>query len=484
MISMAISRKVLGTILIVSFITGGCGKGIPKATGEKAIPVKLQTLESNTLIDSSEFVGTLVAQQNVNLAPKIDGRIAKIFVNYGASVKRGDPIILLEPTQQKEEVNAAVGNVNVQKATLDKTVADLRTIEAQGDAAKAEVANREANVANSVANLANAQETLKTKEADLKSSQAELELAQIEYKRYKFLVDNDVVKLQDLDDRTRTLKTSQQTVQANLKTVEAAKATVQANQASVNAAKAAFKQAKDNLRAAQQRVAAASADINRQKAAISQAEGQLGSVNQDLAFNKVVAPIDGIVGTIPNKVGDILAKGESFTIIANNSVLEMNINIPIGDSSQLRAGLPVEILNQDGKAGVAGNISFISPTVNQNAQAILAKVIFRNDGSLRNNQYVRVRVIWDKKPGLLIPTSAISNVGAQKFIFVAEKEAKGDKLVVRQKPIEVGTIQGQSYQVVSGVDAGQKIAVSRILDLRDGVSITEEPLLQKKTLEQ
>ncbi len=157
--------------------------------------------------------------------------------------------------------------------------------------------------------------------------------------------------------------------------------------------------------------------------------------------------------------------------------MEMNINVPIERSPQLRKGLTAEIIKQDGTAGVVGQISFVSPTVDQNAQSVLAKVIFPNNGTLRNNQYVRVRLIWNRQPGLLIPTSAITNVGAQKFVFVAESDAKKsakNQLVVKQKPITVGNIQDQFYQVLSGINAGERVAVSRILELRDGALITDE----------
>jgi multidrug efflux pump subunit AcrA (membrane-fusion protein) len=100
---------------------------------------------------------------------------------------------------------------------------------------------------------------------------------------------------------------------------------------------------------------------------------------------------------------------------------------------------------------------------------------------------VRVRIIWNRQPGLLIPTSAITSVGSQKFVFVAEKsEPKlGEtSLVVKQKPINVGNIQGQSYQVLSGINAGERVAVSRILELRDGAIIADQSTIKKSVVEQ
>jgi hypothetical protein len=147
----------------------------------------------------------------------------------------------------------------------------------------------------------------------------------------------------------------------------------------------------------------------------------------------------------------------------------------------------VEIIKADGSTGVSGQVTFIAPLVNQGAQAILVKMTFRNDGSLRNNQYVRVRLIWEQKPGVLVPTTAVTSLGSQKFVFVAEqsKPKQGEtSLVVKQKPINVGNIQGQSYQVLSGLDAGERVAVSRILELRDGAIIADERTMKKSVVEQ
>ena len=488
MVNTPFSRQVLGLVLVLSFLTTACGGGEKKqAAAPRAIPVKLQEVEPQSVIDSSDFVGNLVADEFVQLAPQINGRILKVFATYGQAMKRNDPIILLEPTQQQENVNAAVGNVNIQKANLEGSNADLRTVEAQRDAAKSEIVTQQANIANAIANLANSEETTKTREADLRRTQSSLNLAEINYKRSKFLVETGVQPQQDLDNKTTELNNAKDQVDAAQKTVQATKATSQASIASVNASKAALKQPQDNLRAAEQRVAAARAAISRQKASIEQAQGQLGSTSQDLIFNKVVAPIDGIVGNINLKIGDYVRQGESFTTLTNNSLMAMDINVPTERSNQLRKGLIAQIIGEDGQPKVTGDIRFVSPTVDQNAQAILAKVFFPNNGTLRNNQYVRVRIIWNRQPGLLIPTSAITNVGSQKFVFVAEqsKPKQGESsLVVKQKPINVGNIQGQSYQVLSGINAGEKVAVSRILELRDGATITDESTMKKNVVEQ
>ncbi|MBE9241771.1 efflux RND transporter periplasmic adaptor subunit [Synechocystis salina] len=471
---------VFGSMVALALLNTACGGDKPGAGAPKAIPVQLQTLETSSVTDSNEFVGNLVATKFVELAPKIDGRILRIYAQWGQQVNEGDPILLLEPTQQQENVNAAVGNLNIQRSNFQVSEANLRTSESERDAAQSFVTTQEANLARAIADLANSQEVLKTREADLKRAQANLNLAQINFKRSQFLVETGVQPQQDLDNRTTQLEDAKANTEAAQKTVQAAKATVQANQSSVSASRSAVQQAKDNYQAAVQRVNASRATVSSQKGAIEQAQGQLGATSQELIYNRVLAPVSGVVGNLPLQIGDFVRTGQSFTTITNNTEFELDINVPVERYNDLRIGLPVEIVRSDGQAGEVGRISFISPTANRSDQSILAKVIFKNDGNLRNNQYVRVRIIWDRQPGFLIPTTAVTSIGAQQFIFVAQpKNAQSDskegtsgtELVARQTPVVLGGIQGQSYQVISGVKAGERVAVSRILELRDGMAI-------------
>jgi RND family efflux transporter MFP subunit len=483
-----ISQPLVGITLATSLLLNACSEPEKRATGPQAVPVKLQTLKDDNLINSSEYVGTLEARQRVNLAFRTNGRIAKIFVEEGTQVKQGQPIAELEPTQQRDNVSAAVGQVNISKANLSNAEARLRQIQAERDATQTTIAQRKADIAGAKASLLNREAEISSREADLRESIANVALAQKNYERAGFLVNEGAQAQQDLDDRTRALAVARANVDSRRKQRDAAIASRDQARAQIQAAQEAYNNAVKNVSAADQQVGGAAANVNSQRASVSQAQAQLGSISQDLAFTTLKAPISGIVGSfLQKKEGDFISTGEVLTTLTNNEAFNLNISIPTEYQNQLRVGLPVEAVNADNKPGVRGQITFISPNVNQNTQSILTKVTFLNDGSLRNDQYVKVRVIWDEKPGVLVPTTAVTSLGGQKFVFVAEKaktpEGK-ESLVARQKPIQVGTIQGQAYQVVGGIKPGEKVVLTRILDLRNGSAIADESILQKQAVEQ
>lgn len=439
---------------MVSLLTTGCASNEPTARGPQPVEVKLQTLEPATLVDSNAYVGTLEARQRVALAPsRTNGRIKAIFVREGDRVSQGQRLIEIEPQQQQQDLVAATGNLKVAMADLKVAEAEYRQREAERDRAKADVENARA--------------TLASTEAEVQRVQAELTLAEQNYDRAKFLESEDVVPTQTLDDATRTLNATKAQLQSTLKTRDASQQALRAQE--------------NNLQAAERRVEQALANVDSRRSSIVQAQGQQGATAVTLGYNFLEAPITGVIGEFnEKKIGDSVSIGEQITTITDNQVFYLNVNVPVENRNRLRQGLPVELINQDGSPGVQGQITYIAPQVDQNAQSVLVKMAFRNDGSLRDRQYVRARVIWDRQPGVLVPTTAVSSLGGQKFVFLAQPGASQDSLVAKQVPVKVGTIQGQSYQVISGVKPGDRIAVSRILDLRDGRAIKEASLTSSR----
>ena len=434
-------KKLLGASLILCFSLVACGKKQPEAQSFPPALVEVSDLAQSNLTDTSEFLGNLEAKQRVSLAPRVDGRIVQIARQEGDKVKKGDLIVQLQLSREQGEVNAAVSDVNIQQASLSNAEASLRV-------AEADVASAEAAVEQS--------------KADLREQEAELELAAVNLERAKFLVEQGAQSKQDLDDRTRDLN--------------AAKAQTDALKAALNASEKA-------LQASKERVRSALAAVEGERAALNRARSQVGIATENLEFNRVVAPIDGTIGNIIPKTGDYLQAGDRITTITQDDALELNVSVPVERASRLQLGLPVQIVDRQGKEVASSQINFIAPKADPSDRAILVKAVFNNNGTLLDDGFARARIIWSEEPGILVPTDAVSRIAGKSFIFVAEEveQENGEKmLVAKQKPVELGAIQGQSYQVLSGLKPGEKIITSGILNLADGTPITTESLTGSK----
>ena len=191
---------------------------------------------------------------------------------------------------------------------------------------------------------------------------------------------------------------------------------------------------------------------------------------QQLAYYDIRAPFNGVVGDIPVHIGDYVSPTTVLTTVDENADLEAYIYIPTERASQIRTGLPVEILDTAGKVLAKSKISFLSPQVDNGLQSILAKAeIPRSAELLRNQQLVKARVTWSTAPGPTIPVLAVSLIGGQSFVFVAQP--KGDGYVAHQIPVTLGETVGNTYPVLDGLKPGQKVILSGLQFLQEGAPV-------------
>ena len=203
-------------------------------------------------------------------------------------------------------------------------------------------------------------------------------------------------------------------------------------------------------------------------------DAQVQQEQVQLRYYKVVAPMNGIVGDIPVRVGDRVTVSTLLTTVDEPGALEAYINVPVEHSKELRMGLPVELLGPGGDVLASTQISFISPEVNSDTQTILAKAAVDNrSGRLRTAEVARARIIWSHHQGPVVPVLAVSRINGQYFAFVAE--SNGKELVARQRLIHVGEIIGNDYTVLDGVKPGDRLIVSGAQALSDGTVVTEAP---------
>jgi RND family efflux transporter MFP subunit len=191
---------------------------------------------------------------------------------------------------------------------------------------------------------------------------------------------------------------------------------------------------------------------------------------QQLAYYDIRAPFNGVVGDIPVHLGDYVSPTTLLTTVDENADLEAYIYIPTERASQIRKGLPVEILDTAGNVLAKSTINFLSPQVDNGLQSILAKAdISRSAQLLRNQQLVKARVTWSTAPAPTVPVLAVSLVGGQTFVYVATP--KGDGYVAHQVPVTVGETVGNTYPIRAGLKMGEKVITSGLQFLQEGAPV-------------
>jgi RND family efflux transporter MFP subunit len=225
--------------------------------------------------------------------------------------------------------------------------------------------------------------------------------------------------------------------------------------------------AKADLDSAQTAYAASKADAEALEASIHEQKVQL-------RYYTVNAPTDGIVGDIPVKVGDHVTNQALLTTLDHSGQLEAYVYLPAEKSGKVRLGMPVDLLDDQGKPASRTTVFFISPRVDTDSQTLLIKTQVANpEMKFRNAQQVHARVVWSEEKRPVIPVTAVSRLSGKLFAFVAE--GQGQQAVARQKVIEVGDLVGNDYVVLNGIQPGDRIIVSNVQMMADGMPVMPQP---------
>jgi RND family efflux transporter MFP subunit len=220
-----------------------------------------------------------------------------------------------------------------------------------------------------------------------------------------------------------------------------------------------FEQAQNSLKSAEAKLSALDAEVR---------EGRV-----QLRYYRVNAPQAGVVGDIIIRPGDRVTNSTVITTIDDNSALEAYVQVPLDRSPDLRRGLPVQLLDTEGKVVATNPITFVAPRVDDATQTVLVKSLLKEvPPHAREQQFSRARIIWQTAPGLTIPITAVTRISGQYFCFVAVQENQG--LVAKQRPIQVAELIGNDYVVRSGLNPGDKLIVSGIQKIGDGAPVRAE----------
>jgi len=124
--SVRLSGLPLSLFVFILLSCGGKGKnagaaaGGPGGTGANEIkdyPVLTITSRSTTLF--SDYPSTIQGQQNIEIRPKIDGYIEKIYVDEGATVRKGQPLFQISAPQYEQDVRTAQANIKIAQADVN-----------------------------------------------------------------------------------------------------------------------------------------------------------------------------------------------------------------------------------------------------------------------------------------------------------------------------------------------------------------------------
>ncbi len=175
----------------------------PSGPAPQAIEVEVAPVKTRPIQRTVDFVGTLIAFEESTISSQVEGRVEKVTVDLGDTVKKGDLLVKINDEEFRLDVN--------------KALADLRQTLAKLGIEDSTRGNIDLN-----------------KTALVKKARADMENAELNYKRLSKLLEDRLVPQQQVDDAQTKYQMAKATYDAALEDAKVLVATIEAKKADLS----------------------------------------------------------------------------------------------------------------------------------------------------------------------------------------------------------------------------------------------------------
>lgn len=397
------NRFFLIIALLALLVAGGWwGLGVlapaPKATANlQVVPVERRVLHKRVLA-----TGTVKPEvgAEVKVGARLSGKLERLDVQVGDSVRRGQVIALIENEDLKAKVAQSRANLAAEKARL-------------------------------AAFEAKAPKEILKGEAELSETEARLQHSLLDLERNRALLAGGVVAKEIVDAKEKEHKV----VEAQMRS------------------------RKENLRLIRTRY---EEDIKLAKVLVDKAAATLAEQETNLSYSKVTAPIKGVVASISTQEGETVAAGLSaptFVTIIDLKRLQTHAFVDETDIGQVKAGQGATFtVDTFPDKPFRARVNAIYPKAlildNVVTYEVILSIIDPFENLLRPEMTTNVSIITDTlKDVLSIPRRAVKTSKGQHSVSVL---ADGTHI---SRPIKLGLQDGAFVEVISGLSEGDRVVV-------------------------
>jgi len=185
----------------------------------------------------------------------------------------------------------------------------------------------------------------------------------------------------------------------------------------------------------------------------------------------VTAPFAGIITDMRAEVGTLAAPGVSLVTLEDDRRYRLEVAVEESRVGVVRVGDAVKvIIEAAGPGEFPGRVAEIVPTLDTGSRSYTVKIDLQAEatppGLLRSGLYGKARFAVGQRQALLVPRAAVTTRGQLVGVFAVDGEN-----VARLRLIKTGKEYGDRVEVLSGLSAGDRIAVSRLEALSDGAKV-------------
>jgi RND family efflux transporter MFP subunit len=401
---------------------GAGGENAANADAPVAITVGSATAREIPAV--IQATGTLVADETSNIAPKTAGKVVNVSANVGDFITQGSVIAQIDDKDARLRLAEAQAGVN-------QAIAGVRQAEA-----------RLGLSANGTFNATTIPE-VQAANASYEQALAELRQAEANEKRYRELVETGDVSMVAYE----TYRTTRDTARAR-----------------VNAARQQQEAALNTARQSNQAIKSA-------QAAVEAARTQVGTAQQAVADTVVRAPFSGFISDRPVAVGEYVSSASIIATILRANPIKVQIQVAEADVPFISTGRGVSIevdAYKDRRFG--GTVTAVNPALDPTTRAAVVEAAIENNGNvLRSGMFATVRITRDGgAAGVFVPKIAVYNdQSTQSYrVFVIQDG------VAKLRVVQLGIEEGDTVQIISGVNADETVATSNLAQLYEGAKVS------------
>ena len=226
------------------------------------------------------------------------------------------------------------------------------------------------------------------------------------------------------------------------------------------------------------------------EAQLAQAEASLTNARENLTYCTVTSPSDGVVGSIPYRVGSLVSSStqKPLTVVSNinkmfvyfsmteNQLLGMTRDH--GGINAAKDSLPALslVLSDGSKYNKEGHVTAISGVIEQNTGAVQMRATFDNaEHLLRSGATGSILIPVIDENAIMVPQKSTFDIQDKKFVYILNNDST---ISAREISVLVQN-DGTNFVVSEGLKAGETIVVEGVHQLRAGAKIT--PITEKQS---
>jgi Cu(I)/Ag(I) efflux system membrane fusion protein len=189
-------------------------------------------------------------------------------------------------------------------------------------------------------------------------------------------------------------------------------------------------------------------------------DDQIREIEKSGEFKKALtlyAPHSGFVIKKDINEGMKVMPDKELYTIADLSTVWVNVDIYEYDIPLIKVGQPASLnLSYDPGKSFMGKVSYIYPYLDEKTRTLKVRLEFPNsDFKLKPDMYVNAEIKVDAGKHLAVPEEAVLNSGIRKVVFVDKGNGHYEP-----KEVKLGAKMDGYYQVLSGLEEGEKVASS------------------------